>query len=325
MKNKSILITGATGFIGSHLAEECVKRGYKVYAFDRYNPNYNLANLTGSEYRKEMEFIFGDIRDYDSVSKAIKGKKYVLHLAALGGIPYSYHSPLAYIKTNVEGTYNVLEASRINNIEQVITTSTSEVYGTAQKIPISEDHPLVGQSPYAATKIAADQLSISYQKSYNSKIKIIRPFNVYGPRQSLRAVIPTIINQCLENKQFIKLGNISTSRDFTYVTDLCDAYFKLLNSHKSFGQPFNIGTGKEYLIKKIAIMIRDNINPAIKFKIENFRKRPEKSEVYRLVCNYKKFKKNSNWSPKIDINNGLKKTIEWFIQNKKQFTNIYHI
>lgn len=325
MKKTKVLITGATGFIGSHLTEFLVKKGYKVTAFDRYNPNYNLGNLSESKYINDIEFLFGDIRDFDSVSKAIKGNKYIFHLAALGGIPYSYYSPLAYIKTNVEGTYNVLEAARVNNSHQVITTSTSEVYGTAQKAPISENHPLVGQSPYAASKIAADQLAISFQKSFNLKVKIIRPFNVYGPRQSSRAIIPTIINQCLDKKKFIRLGNLNTSRDFTYVDDLCFAYLKLLNCKNVYGEPLNVGTGKEYSIKKIALNIRDKINPSIKIKIEKSRKRPDKSEVYRLVCNSYKFRKISKWKNNIDLSLGLKKTIKWFSNNKNKYSNIYHI
>lgn len=197
---KKILVTGGTGFIGSHLVEMCVKKNFKVTCFDRYNPNYNLNNLENSEYLDHINFIFGDIRDYDSVNKIVKSHDYVFHLAALGGIPYSYESPLAYLKTNLEGTYNVLEASKNNKVKEVVVTSTSEVYGSAQYVPINEKHPLIGQSPYSASKISADQLAISYWRSYDYKVKIIRPFNVFGPRQSLRAIIPTIINQYLDKK-----------------------------------------------------------------------------------------------------------------------------
>lgn len=323
---KKILVTGGTGFIGSHLVEMCLKKNFNVTCFDRYNPNYYLNNLENSAYKKNINFIFGDVRDFDSVNKAIKGHDYVFHLAALGSIPYSYYSPLAYIKTNVEGTYNVLESCRINKIKEVVTTSTSEVYGTAQKVPISENHPLVGQSPYAASKIAADQLSISYYRSYNYNVKIIRPFNVYGPRQSMRAIIPTIINQGLYNKtKNILLGNIDTKRDFTFVSDLCEAYFKLLSIKRKFGQPFNIGTGKDYYIKEIVKMITSNLNSNLGIQIQKNRKRPKNSEVYRLVCDSKNFQSLTKWKPKISINEGLKKTIDWYKSNKNNYSDIYQI
>jgi dTDP-glucose 4,6-dehydratase len=198
---KKILITGATGFVGSHLTELCVKKGFEVIAFDRYNPNYNLGWLEKSKYKDDIDFVFGDIRDYDSVLKTMKGCKIVFHLAALIGIPYSYLSPLAYLKTNVEGTYNILESSKQLDIEQIIITSTSEVYGTAKYIPIDEKHPISAQSPYSASKISADHLALSYYNSFQLPIKIIRPFNIYGPRQSSRAIIPSIIIQALNNKK----------------------------------------------------------------------------------------------------------------------------
>ena len=322
---KNILVTGGTGFIGSHLVEMCVKKNFKVTCFDRYNPNYNLNNLENSKYLKKINFIFGDIRDYDSVSKAVKGQDYVFHLAALGGIPYSYTSPLAYIKTNVEGTYNVLQASKLNLVKQVIVTSTSEVYGSAQTIPIDESHPLVGQSPYAASKIAADQLAISYWKSFGYKVKIIRPFNVYGPRQSLRAIIPTIISQFLNNQKKIKLGNIYTSRDFTYVDDLCSAYFHLLKEKKIFGQPVNIGTSLEYKIKDVLNVVKDLTRKNLKISSENLRKRPINSEVNRLVCDFSKFRNLTNWSPKISFKSGVARTLKWFKDNRPKHTKDYHI
>ena len=231
MLNKKILITGAAGFIGSHLTEYFIKRGYKVVAFDRYNPNNSFGWLDKSPYKKKVECILGDIRDYDSVFKAMKNCDSVIHLAALIGIPYSYISPLAYIKTNVEGTYNILEASKNLNTDQIIVTSTSETYGSAQKVPIKENHRLIGQSPYSASKISADQIAISYWRSFKLPVKIIRPFNTFGPRQSNRAVIPTIINQALKNKN-ISLGNVKTTRDYTYVTDICEAYLEIIKSKK---------------------------------------------------------------------------------------------
>ena len=241
--SKKILITGATGFIGSHLTEFFVRKGFKVTAFDRYNSIYNLGNLKNSEFKKDVNFVFGDIRDYDSVEKVSKGKDLILHLAALVGIPYSYYSPLAYIKTNLEGTYNVLESAKNNNVSQLIVTSTSETYGSAKKIPMNESHRLIGQSPYSASKISADQLSISYWRSFNLPVKIIRPFNTFGPRQSSRAVIPSIIIQAL-NSKIIKLGNLNTSRDYTYVSDVCNAYYELLKVKNIYGKPVNVGSNK---------------------------------------------------------------------------------
>ena len=224
---EKVLITGATGFIGSHLAELFVERGIDVVGFDRYNPNNQWNWLENSRYKNDMQIILGDIRDYDSVSKAMEDCHSVFHLAALIGIPYSYISPLAYIRTNVEGTYNVLEAAKNLKLDQVLITSTSETYGTAQYTPINERHPLVGQSPYSASKIAADQLAISYYRSFDLPVKIVRPFNTYGPRQSARAIIPTIISQLLNGNNSINLGNLSPTRDLTYVTDTCEAFLEI--------------------------------------------------------------------------------------------------
>ena len=263
---KKILITGATGFVGSHLAELCVKKGFEVIAFDRYNPNYNLGWLEKSKYKDDINFVFGDIRDYDSVLKTMKGCKIVFHLAALIGIPYSYLSPQAYLKTNVEGTYNILESSKHLDIEQTIITSTSEVYGSAKYIPIDEKHPISAQSPYSASKISADQLAISYYNSFQLPIKIIRPFNVYGPRQSSRAVIPSIIIQALNNKKEIKLGNVEPSRDFTYVTDTCNAFLDILKIKNFFGNTLNVGSNNEYTINDIAKKILEKLNSKANIK-----------------------------------------------------------
>jgi len=321
MSKKKILITGATGFIGSHLTELCVKKGFKVSAFDRYNPQYNLNCLNDSKYKKDINFIFGDIRDYDSVYKASKGMDIILHLAALIGIPYSYYSPMAYIKTNIEGTYNILEATKNLNIKQLIVTSTSETYGTAQKVPISENHRLIGQSPYSASKISADQLAISYWTSFQLPVKIIRPFNTYGPRQSNRAVIPTIINQALKNKN-ISLGNIKTTRDYTYVSDICEAYLEIIKTKNIFGQPINVGSNNEFKIEQIARKIIKKINPNLKIMIDKKRIRPEKSEVDRLKCDNRLIIKKTNWKPKIKFDEGLEKTIKWTRNNQKYFHNI---
>ena len=321
MSKKKILITGATGFIGSHLTELCVKKGFKVSAFDRYNPQYNLNCLNNSKYKKDINFIFGDIRDYDSVYKASKGMDIILHLAALIGIPYSYYSPMAYVKTNIEGTYNILEATKNLNIKQLIVTSTSETYGTAQKVPISENHRLIGQSPYSASKISADQLAISYWTSFQLPVKIIRPFNTYGPRQSNRAVIPTIINQALKNKN-ISLGNIKTTRDYTYVSDISEAYLEIIKAKNIFGQPINVGSNNEFKIEQIARKVIKKINPNLKIIIDKKRIRPEKSEVDRLKCDNRLIIKKTNWKPKIKFDEGLEKTIKWTINNQKDFHNI---
>ena len=323
---KKILITGATGFVGSHLTELCVKKGFEVVAFDRYNPNYNLGWLEKSKYKKDINFVFGDIRDYDSILKTMKGCKIVFHLAALIGIPYSYTSPLAYIKTNIEGTYNILESSKHLDIEQTVITSTSEVYGSAKYIPIDEKHSLTAQSPYSASKISADHLALSYWNSFKLPIKIIRPFNIYGPRQSSRAVIPSIIIQALNNKDEIKLGNIGPSRDFTYVTDTCDAFMNILKIKKSFGSILNVGSNNEYTIENIAKKILKILNSKAKLKKEKRRIRTQKSEVVRLVCDNTQIMKHSNWKPKISIEAGLDRTINWFKENKDFFKHdIYHV
>lgn len=322
---KKILITGACGFIGSHLAEACVKKGYKVIAFDRYNSNYSLGNLAKSKLKSEIEFIFGDIRDYDSVNKAVKKSEIVFHLAALVGIPYSYYSPLAYIKTNIEGTYNILESVKNNYIEEIIITSSSETYGTAVTVPIDENHRLIGQSPYAASKIAADHLAISYYRSFNLPIKIIRPFNTFGPRQSARAIIPSIIIQALSNQKNIELGNIKTSRDFTYIEDTCEAFFKILKI-KFYGLPINVGSNNEYTIKDIAKKIISKVNLKKKIIIKNSRIRPKNSEVERLVCDNSFILKNTLWKPRFTFDEGLDKTIEWIRKNYQQYENkVYQI
>ena len=323
---KKILITGATGFIGSHLAELCVKKGFEVIAFDRYNPNYNLGWLEKSKYKDDINFVFGDIRDYDSVLKTMKGCKIVFHLAALIGIPYSYLSPQAYLKTNVEGTYNILESSKHLDIEQTIITSTSEVYGTAKYIPIDEKHPISAQSPYSASKISADQLAISYYNSFQLPIKIIRPFNVYGPRQSSRAVIPSIIIQALNNKKEIKLGNVEPSRDFTYVTDTCNAFLDILKIKNFFGNTLNVGSNNEYTINDIAKKILAKLNSKANIKKETQRTRSLKSEVVRLVCDNSKILKHTQWKPMIKIEKGLDMTINWFRKFKDLFKHdIYHV
>jgi len=323
---KKILITGATGFVGSHLAELCVEKGFEVVAYDRYNPNYNRGWLEKSKYKDDINFIFGDIRDYDSVLKTMKGCKIVFHLAALIGIPYSYISPQAYIRTNVEGTYNILESSKHLEIDQTIITSTSEVYGSAKYVPIDEKHPLSAQSPYSASKISADQLAISYWNSFQLPIKIIRPFNIYGPRQSSRAVIPSIIVQALNNKDEIKLGNVEPTRDFTYVTDTCNAFLDILKSKTFFGDILNVGSNSEHSIEDIAKKILLKLNSKASIIKEKQRIRSTRSEVNRLVCDNSKILKNTSWKPEIKIEKGIDMTINWFKKFKELFKHdIYHV
>ena len=310
MKNK-ILITGATGFIGSHLSELCIKKGYDVIAFDRYNSNNDWGWLEFSKYKPDMEIVLGDIRDYDSVFKSMKDCSSVMHLAALIGIPYSYTSPLAYIRTNIEGTYNVLEAGRNLDLEQVLITSTSETYGTSQYVPIDEKHPLVGQSPYSASKIAADQLALSYFKSFELPVKIVRPFNTYGPRQSARAIIPTVISQILNGKKEIELGNLSPTRDLTYVLDTCQGFIDIFNTNSLFNEVTNIGMNSEISIGDLVELISVLMGVKIKINSSMSRIRPEKSEVERLVCNNSKLLKNSSWKPSFSLEKGLLEVINW--------------
>lgn len=318
MSNK-ILITGATGFIGSHLSELCIEKGFNVVAFDRYNPNNHWGWLENSEYRNDIEVILGDVRDYDSVSKAMVGCNSVFHLAALIGIPYSYVSPLAYIRTNIEGTYNVLEASKNNNIEQVLITSTSETYGTAQYAPIDENHPMVGQSPYSASKIAADQLAISYHRSFDLPVKIVRPFNTFGPRQSARAVIPTIINQCLNGSSKLNLGNLDPTRDLTFVKDTCNGFLEIFGHQNFFGEVVNIGMNTEISIGDLANKIMKILDISIPIVADNNRLRPGDSEVDRLLCDNSKLLKNTSWLAAYNLKSGLEEAISWFTKNKELY------
>jgi len=308
--NNNILITGATGFIGSHLAELYVQQGFDVIAFDRYNPNNHWGWLENSKYTPGMEVILGDVRDYDSVSKAMAGCDAVFHLAALIGIPYSYVSPLAYIRTNVEGTYNVLEAAKNLNIDQILVTSTSETYGTAQYTPIDEKHPLVGQSPYSASKIAADQLAISYYKSFELPIKLVRPFNTYGPRQSARAIIPTIISQILNGKTQIELGSLTPTTDLTFVKDTCSGFAEIYKSDSLFGKVTNIGMNAEISIIDLAGLIVNIMDKDVNIQSSEERTRPEESEVERLVCDNSKLLKQTSWKPKYTLEQGISEVID---------------
>lgn len=321
-----ILVTGAGGFIGSHLTELLIEQGFQITAFIRYNSQNNHGWLENSKYKDNIEIIKGDIRDYDSVYNALLGCDTVFHLAALIAIPYSYISPLAYIKTNIEGTYNILQAAKELNLENILITSTSETYGTAQYVPIDETHPIVGQSPYSASKIGADQLAISYFKSFDLPVKIIRPFNTYGPQQSARAIIPTVITQLVNNKIEIKLGNLHPTRDLTYVKDTVSGMIEIAKSEKLFGEITNIGTNTEISISDLINLISNIMDIQIKIKSEEKRIRPEKSEVKRLICDNSKILKSTNWVPIYDLKNGLIETIQWLKSNIRHYkTNIYNL
>ena len=316
---KKILITGGTGFIGSHLAETFIKRGHKVRVFDRYNPNYNLGNLAHSDLKSKIDFVFGDIRDYDSVVNAAKNCDIIFHLAALIGIPYSYVSPLAYIKTNIEGTYNILEAAKKLKTKKIFITSTSEVYGSAKYLPIDENHPLQPQSPYSASKIAADNISLSYYNAFNLPVNILRPFNVFGPRQSERAIIPSVINQIYKSTDGkIFLGNLHPKREFNYIEDICSAFVNSININQ-YGHVIHVGNGYEVtikdLVKKISKLMKKNVTILQKKE----RIRPQLSEVNILKSSNTKARKLLKWKPKYSGNtgleNGLNKSIKWYLKN----------
>ncbi len=317
--SNKVLVTGGTGFIGSNLVEFLVEKGFQVIAFDRYNSNNDWEWLENSKYKNDFEVVLGDIRDYDSVSKSMKGCDAVFHLAALIGIPYSYISPLAYVRTNIEGTYNVLESSKNQEIENILITSTSETYGTAQTVPIDELHPLIGQSPYSASKIAADQLAISYIKSFNIPIKIVRPFNTYGPRQSARAIIPTIISQILKGHKSLNLGSLTPTRDLTYVDDTCNGFYQIYKSKSLIGEVTNIGMNSEISIGKLVELISEIMNIKLQIETSDDRVRPKNSEVERLVCDNKKLLNNTDWRPNYTLKEGLEKVVKWM----KESINLY--
>ena len=276
------------------------------------NPNNHWGWLEDSPLKNDFEVVLGDIRDYDSVSKSLKSSDAVMHLAALIGIPYSYQSPLAYLRTNIEGTYNVLEACKNYEINDLIITSTSETYGTASYIPIDENHPKVGQSPYSASKIAADQLALSYFRSFNLPLKILRPFNTYGPRQSSRAIIPTIITQVLDGCTDLSLGNISPTRDLTFVSDTCNSFVEVLNNPNLIGQEVNVGMNEEISIEDLSQLLAKILKVELKITQEEQRVRPDLSEVNRLKCDNTKLIKETNWKPEFSLKEGLKETVKWF-------------
>lgn len=321
------LVTGADGFIGSHLVEHLIEKGIEVKAFTYYNSfnTWGWIDTFPKEKQKEIEIFSGDIRDPNGVRKAMEGVEVVFHLAALIAIPFSYHSPDSYIDTNIKGTLNVLQAARDFGT-RVLITSTSEVYGTAQYVPIDEKHPFQGQSPYSATKIGADRLAESFYRSFNMPITIVRPFNTYGPRQSARAVIPTIIMQLLNGYEEIKLGSLTPTRDFNYVKDTVNGFYEIYKSDKTIGEEINIATQKEISIGELAKEIISQINKNAVVVCEEERLRPEKSEVNRLMGCNKKILELTEWKPKYDLEQGIKETIKW-IQNNLQYykADIYNI
>tara|TARA_B100001057_G_scaffold52754_1_gene46921 strand:+ start:3382 stop:4377 length:996 start_codon:yes stop_codon:yes gene_type:complete len=313
----NIFVTGACGFIGSHLVEKLVKNNYNVKALTFYNNrnHYGWLENLDKKILKNVSIVTGDIRDQDLMIEYTKKMDAVIHLAALISIPYSYLSPQNYIDTNINGTHNILLAAKKNKLSKVIITSTSEVYGTALKVPINEDHPLNAQSPYAASKIAADQLALSFYRSYNLPVAILRPFNTYGPRQSARAIIPTILSQILNNNSIIKLGNINPIRDFTYVEDTCSAFLRAIKNKKIIGETINIGNNFEISIREILNILKEEYNFKFKIKIDKKRIRPKKSEVFRLYASNNKAKNLLGWKPKFKgyngFNKGLGETIKW--------------
>ncbi len=323
-----VLVTGADGFIGSHLVEELVKKGYEVRAFVYYN-SFNtwgwLDTLPGS-VMEHVEIFQGDIRDPNGVRVAMQQAEAVFHLAALIAIPFSYHSPDTYVDTNIKGTLNVLQAARELGTRRVLITSTSEVYGTAQYVPIDEKHPFQGQSPYSATKIGADRLAESFYRSFNLPVTIVRPFNTYGPRQSARAVIPTVITQLLAGKTEIKLGSLTPTRDFNYVKDTANGFISIFESDQTIGEEINIATQKEISIGMLAEELIRQINPDAQIICDEQRLRPEKSEVNRLLGCNAKIRELTKWQPMYTLEQGLAETIIFLRNNMEKYkTDIYNV
>lgn len=323
-----ILVTGAEGFIGSHLTELLVKEGYDVRAMVQYNSfnNWGWIDTFDEEIKNKLDIFLGDVRDPNGVRTAMEGVDAVFHLAALIAIPYSYHSPDMYVDTNIKGTLNILQAARDLNTKRILVTSTSEVYGTAQYVPIDEKHPYQGQSPYSATKIGADRLAESFYRSFSLPVTIVRPFNTYGPRQSARAVIPTIITQLLAGKTEIKLGSLTPTRDFNYVKDTARGFLEIYRSDKTIGEEINIATQREISIGELANELIRQINPEAKIICDEQRVRPEKSEVNRLLGCNEKIKRLTSWAPQYTFEEGLAETIEFLRNNLDKYkVDIYNV
>lgn len=328
MAGEKILVTGSDGFIGSHLTELLVKKGYQVRAFVYYNSfnSWGWLDTLPEQVLAQIEIFHGDIRDPNGVREAMKGMDAVFHLAALIAIPFSYYSPDTYVDTNIKGTLNVLQAARELGTRRVLVTSTSEVYGTAQYVPIDEKHPYQGQSPYSATKIGADRLAESFWRSFNVPVTIVRPFNTYGPRQSARAVIPTIITQLLAGKTELKLGSLTPTRDFNFVKDTANGFHEIFLSDQTVGEEINIATQKEISIGELARELIHQINPQAAIVCDEQRLRPEKSEVNRLLGSNQKIQKLTNWVPRYTLERGLEETIAFFRENLSRYkTDIYNL
>jgi NAD dependent epimerase/dehydratase len=313
---KKILVTGADGFIGSHLVEELLARNHDVRAFVYYNSfnSWGWLDSLDADKLRNLDVFAGDIRDPNGVAEAMRGCDVVFHLAALIAIPFSYHSPDSYVDTNIKGTLNVLQAARAHGLERVIVTSTSEVYGSAQYAPIDEEHPFQGQSPYSATKIGADRLAESFYRSFSTPVVIVRPFNTFGPRQSARAVIPTVITQLLSGETELKLGSLTPTRDFNYVKDTALGFIALAESDEAIGQEVNIATGVEHSVGDVAKFLIAEINPSAAIQTDDKRLRPEASEVHRLIGDNTRIKTLTSWRPSYDLHSGLRDTITWFRQ-----------
>ncbi|MCI9082429.1 MAG: SDR family NAD(P)-dependent oxidoreductase [Lachnospiraceae bacterium] len=318
---KKALVTGADGFIGSHLVETLLEKGYEVRAFVCYNSfgSWGWLDTLPKEKLNHIEIFAGDIRDPNGVREAMKGADQVFHLAALIAIPFSYHSPDSYVDTNIKGTLNVLQAARGLDTEKVMVTSTSEVYGTAQYVPIDEKHPFQSQSPYSASKIGADRLAESFYRSFELPVAIARPFNTYGPRQSARAVIPTIISQLLAGKEEIRLGSLSPTRDFNYVKDTAAGFLAIAESPHTVGQEINIATGQEISIGKLAETIIRQVNPQARIICDEQRLRPEKSEVNRLLGSNARLKELTDWQQRYTFEQGIAETIAWMRENMGRY------
>lgn len=330
LKSKKILVTGADGFIGSHLVERLIELGCNPRAFVYYNSfnSYGWLDTLAQDKLSQIEVFSGDIRDPQGVRKAVAGCDLVLHLAALIAIPFSYHSPDSYVDTNIKGTLNILNAARDLGVSKTIVTSTSEVYGTAQYVPIDESHPLQGQSPYSATKIGADQLALSFYRSFETPVSIIRPFNTFGPRQSARAVIPTIISQVAKGAKEIKLGSLSPTRDLTFVADTVEGFICMAKSSDVMGRVVNVGSGFEISIGDLATKIIRLMGSDAQIAKDAERERPKDSEVERLWAANELAKNIMSWSPQYSLDRGLKSTIDWFMQSvnlDKYKSHIYNI
>jgi dTDP-glucose 4,6-dehydratase len=325
---KKVLVTGSDGFIGSHLVERLSELGANVRALVLYNSfnSWGWLDTVDSEKLKNVEVIAGDIRDPHDVQEMVRDIEIVFHLAALIAIPYSYRSPDSYVDTNVKGTLNILQAARKCSVEQIVHTSTSEVYGTAQFVPITEEHPLVGQSPYSASKIAADQFAVSFHRSFDLPVTIIRPFNTYGPRQSARAVIPTVISQALSGKKVVHIGNVRPTRDLTYVADTVEGFVKAAEHKDTIGKTINLGSNSEISIGDLAEKISSLMDHSFEIAVDKERFRPERSEVDRLWSDNSKAGRIMRWEPTIPLEKGLELTIEWFKKNGHLYKeNLYNI